>query len=105
MTVEEPLQTEGGAAHTLKLPRKRLDLAALTYAKKYRNFGWKAGALQAFEELEKAGLGRVEAITTKSGKVYVCKVFCLVITWILCISPPFSCKPCPLSTPSQTHVH
>ena len=46
--------------YCLKLPGKRLNLSALLYAKKFRSHGYKSGAITAFKELEKAGLGSLE---------------------------------------------
>ncbi len=48
----------------------KLDLTALNYAKKFRNHGYKNGALTAFTELEEAGLGTLETDATKPGKVH-----------------------------------
>ena len=49
----------------------KLDLTALNYAKKFRNHGYKNGALAAFTELEEEGLGTLETDTTKPGKVNI----------------------------------
>ena len=57
------------AGYCLKLPGKQLNLTALLYAKKFRNHGYKSGALAAFAELEAAGLGTMITNTTKSGSV------------------------------------
>ena len=53
--------------YCLKLPGKRLNLSALLYAKKFRAHGYKSGAIAAFKELEKAGLGTLEDSKSKSG--------------------------------------
>ena len=70
---EQPTEVKGSISHTLKLPGKRLYLTPLLKPKKFRNHGYKAGALAIFDELQQAGLGVVETITKKSGVVgYVC---------------------------------
>ena len=56
-------------AHCLGLPGRKLNLTALLYAKRFRNNGYKKGALAAFRELEEAGLGVMETKKTKSGMV------------------------------------
>lgn len=56
--------------YCLTLPGMKLDLTALNYAKKFRNHGYKNGALAAFTKLEEAGLGTLETDKTKPGKVY-----------------------------------
>ena len=76
---------EGGAAHALKLLGKRLDLTALTYAKKFRHFGWKSGALKAFQELEKAGNGDLQVLTTKTSKVRQTRCTLYPILSVSCI--------------------
>jgi len=50
----------------LKLPGKQLNLSALLYAKKFRAYGYKSGALNAFKELESEGLGALEEVKTKA---------------------------------------
>ncbi len=65
MSPEVPAEPQRGEAHALKLPRRRLNMSALTYEEKFRHHGWKAGALQAFEELEKAGLGTLQVETQR----------------------------------------
>ena len=50
------------AGYCLKLPGMSLNLSALLYANFFRQHGYRKRALEAFEELEKAGLG--ESITT-----------------------------------------
>ena len=83
MSPEVPMEAQGGAAHALKLPGRRLNLTALTYAKKFRNYGWKEGALQAFKELEKVGLGTLESESSKAGIQVIskCLVFQLLIQY------------------------
>ena len=66
---EEPSEIRGVAAHTLKLPGKRLYLTPLLKAKKIRQYGYKTGALAAFDELQQAGLGVLDTVTRKSGNV------------------------------------
>lgn len=56
-------------AYCLRLPGRRLNLTALLYAKRFRDHGYKTGALAAFNELEEAGLGRIEKIKAKSAVV------------------------------------
>lgn len=69
MATEEPQDTTSTPAHCLRLPGKKLNLTALLYAKRFRNHGYKKGALAAFHELEEAGLGVMETKKTKSGTV------------------------------------
>ena len=69
MANEEPQETCSTPAHCLRLPGRKLNLTALLYAKRFRNHGYKKGALVAFRELEDAGLGVMEAKKTKSGMV------------------------------------
>lgn len=61
--------SEADLTYTLKLPGKRLKLTALLYAKKFRNFGNKQGALRAFKKLESLELGKLETVSTKTGLV------------------------------------
>ena len=42
-------------------------MTPLLKAKKYRNFGNKQGALAAWEELERSGLGTVDRTETSKG--------------------------------------
>lgn len=66
----QPLSdTQNAAAHCLKLPGKRLHLTPLNNAKRFRNFGYKKGALKAFEELQMSELGKVETSTHSNGSV------------------------------------
>ena len=51
-------------AHFLQLPGKKLFLMPLLKAKKYHNYGNKQGALDAWEELEQSGLGKLERTDT-----------------------------------------
>ena len=53
-------------AHCLQLPGRKLNFTALLYAKRFRNHGYKKGALAAFRELEEAGLGVLEDTKTIS---------------------------------------
>ena len=48
-TEQPPSDTQSAAAHCLKLPGKKLYLTPLNNAKRFRNFGYKKGALKAFE--------------------------------------------------------
>ena len=69
--VQEPTDTSGSgsstAAFCLKLPGKNLYLTPLLKAKKFRNFGYKTGAMSAFRELELAQLGNIEEIGAGKG--------------------------------------
>lgn len=56
----EPVEPDGAIAHVLRLPGKSLYLTPLLKAKKFRNFGYRQGAMSAFEELQKANLGTLE---------------------------------------------
>ena len=55
------------AAHCLRLPGKSLYLTPLLKAKRFRNFGYKTGALKAFQELQLAQLGSLEEIGAGKG--------------------------------------
>ena len=56
--------------NTRILPGKRLDISVLyTDYKRFRDHGYKKGALAAFHELEKKGLGVLETNKSKQGKV------------------------------------
>ena len=57
------------AAHCLKLPGKRLHLTPLNNAKRFHNFGYKKGALRAFEELQMSDLGKLKTVTNSNGSV------------------------------------
>lgn len=63
----QPVEPDGAAAHTLRLPGKNLYLTPLLKAKKFRNFGYRAGAMAAFEELQEAKLGTLEEIGAGKG--------------------------------------
>ena len=67
--VETPQSSSTTPGYCLTLPGMKLNLTALLYAKKFRNHGYKTGALAAFNELEEAGLGTLETNSTKTGKV------------------------------------
>lgn len=54
----------------LKLPGRKLDLFALLYAKRFRDHGYKKGALAAFQELEKKGLGNIQCKTGNASESY-----------------------------------
>ena len=70
----------GTPGYCLLLPGRKLNLTALLYAKKFRNHGYKTGALAAFGDLEAAGLGTLEISRTKTGKVKIkIKVYILII--------------------------
>lgn len=53
-------------AYCLLLPGKSLNLSELLHAKKFRGRGNKDGALLAFRQLETAGLGYLEEVSTSS---------------------------------------
>ncbi|XP_065911094.1 uncharacterized protein [Dysidea avara] len=55
--------------YCLKLPGKQLNLSALLYAKKFRAYGYKSGAVDAFKELEAEGLGVLEEVKAKAKTV------------------------------------
>ena len=59
---DDQLQIDGhsAAAHSLRLPGKRLFLTPLLKAKKFRNYGNKQGALGAWKELQESGIGQIE---------------------------------------------
>jgi hypothetical protein len=63
----EPVEPNGAPAHTLNLPGKMLYLTPLLKAKKFRKFGYKEGALAAFEELQNAKLGKLEELGAGKG--------------------------------------
>ena len=66
---DKPPELSSTPGYCLKLPGRNLNLTALLYAKKFRNHGYKSGALAAFDELEAEGLGKLELKQTKSAKV------------------------------------
>lgn len=51
------------------MPGKRLNLTALLYAKKFRTYGYKSGAINVFKVLAVDGLGVIEEFKGKSGVV------------------------------------
>lgn len=55
------------AAYCLQLPGKKLHLSALLAAKKFRGRGNKCAALNAFRELEVAGLGTLQSTESRRG--------------------------------------
>ena len=59
------------AQYTILLPGKALHLSALNTARKFRNKGNKEGGLQAFQLLEKEGLGKIESYTIPGQKTKV----------------------------------
>lgn len=67
----------------LQLPGKVLNLSALLAAKKFRSRGNKDGALAAFRELEKAGLGKLFKEDSCRGASAVieslCCCYCLLL--------------------------
>ena len=63
--------TKNTAQYTILLPGKALHLSALNNARKFRNKGNKDGGLQAFQMLEKEGLGKIESYTIPSQKTKV----------------------------------
>ena len=66
----------GVPGYTLKLAGKRLNLSALLYAKKFRDYEYKGGGVAAFKELENSGLGTMEETKTRAGtKVNNSKVY------------------------------
>lgn len=50
------------AGYTITLPGKRLYLTPLLSQKKFRSYGNKDGAVKAFYQLEKEGLGKTSVI-------------------------------------------
>ena len=66
---EESTKCSGSnaAAFCLKLPGKSLYLTPLLKVKKFRNFGYKTGAMCAFRELETAQLGTLEEFGAGKG--------------------------------------
>ena len=69
------------AAHCLRLPGRCLHLTPLLKAKRFRNFGYKTGALKAFQELQHAQLGSLEEIGAGKGTqtVSLCMLYCYII--------------------------
>ena len=63
--------TRNTAQYTILLPGKALHLSALNNARKFRNKGNKDGGLQAFQMLEKEGLGKIESYTIPGQKTKV----------------------------------
>ena len=63
--------TKNTAQYTILLPGKALHLSALNNARKFRNKGNKDGGLQAFQMLEKEGLGKIESYTIPGQKTKV----------------------------------
>ena len=59
------------AQYTILLPGKALHLTALNNARKFCNKGNKEGGLQAFQLLEKEGLGKIESYTIPGQKTKV----------------------------------
>ena len=59
------------AQYTILLPGKALHLSALNNARKFCKKGNKEGGLQAFQLLEKEGLGEIEAYTIPGQKTKV----------------------------------
>ena len=59
------------AAYCLLLPGKQLHLSALLAAKKFRGRGNKDAAVAALQELEEAGLGKVEVEESRRGTAAV----------------------------------
>lgn len=67
-TASSPGSKSGSvAAFCLLLPGKVLNLSALLQAKKFRGRGNKEGAVAAFEELQKAGLGKLISADSRRG--------------------------------------
>ena len=62
-------QSDEAPGFCLKLPGKRLNLTALLYAKKFRAYGYKPGAIDAFKALAADGVGVMEEFKSKSGMV------------------------------------
>ena len=58
------MDPSSATAHSLG---RKLYMTPLLKAKKYRNFGNKQGALAAWEELERSGLGTVDRTETSKG--------------------------------------
>ena len=57
--------------YTILLPGKALHLTTLNNARKFCNKGNKEGGLQAFQLLEKEGLGNIESYTIPGQKTKV----------------------------------
>ena len=55
-----PKSTVSNAAYTLLLPGKKLSLSVLNNQRKYRARGNLKGGLQAFHDLDAAGLGTID---------------------------------------------
>ena len=77
---QETVQCTGSsaAALCLKLPGKNLYLTPLLKAKKFRNVGYKTGAMSAFRELETAQLGTVEELGAGKGTRTVSCINCIL---------------------------
>ena len=65
------------ASYCLTLPGKQLVLSTLLQAKKFRARGNKDGAVAAFRELDKAGLGTLEEKGMQRGTGAVSACICL----------------------------
>ena len=63
----EESQVDAAAAYCLQLPGTKLSLTPLLNAKKFRSWGNKEGAVNAFRRLANEGLGDVEEIKGKRG--------------------------------------
>lgn len=60
------------ASFCLTLPGKNLHLSSLLQSKKFRNKGNKEGALAAFQQLQSAGLGKIQEDERHRGTSAVC---------------------------------
>lgn len=67
----EPVDPDGVAAYALRIPGKNLYLTPLLKKKKFRKYGYKTGAMAAFEELLKAEIGKLEEIGAGKGTAKV----------------------------------
>ena len=63
----EESQVDAAAAYCLQLPGTKLSLTPLLNAKKFRSWGNKEGAVNAFRRLANEGLGEVDEIKGKRG--------------------------------------
>lgn len=72
----------------MTIPGRVLHLSALLNKKKFRKKGDKDGAVAGFRLLEKANLGKVEALNPKRGSL-VPKMYWKMYNIIICISIVF----------------
>ena len=72
------------AAYCLLLPGKKLNLSALLAAKTFRGQGNKVAALEAFRELEAAGLGKLIMLDSRRGTSAVSTTTVINMYIIIC---------------------